>query len=347
MKILFIIPSYKPAYIYGGTVVVVSLLAESLVSEGHEVTVYTTTANGKNELKVEEGKEIIIDGVKVFYFKRITKDHSHISPTFWKKIFTSARHFDVVHLHSWWSPCMIVAAILCKLKGIKPILSPHGMFCNYVLNTNNKYKKQFLHFFSRSSLRNTFLHTSTQMEWHESQAMVEGNWKGAILPNLVRLNSEPPGERIKNTPFTIGFISRIDPKKGIDILIKALSKVSFDYKLKIAGAGEETYINYLKELSIKCGNADKIDWVGWKNNDEKFQFYNSIDVLALISLNENFAVVVIESLSVGTPVLLSKQVGLSKYVEENDLGWITPIEVNKVTSALEQLYRDKEKRIAI
>ena len=38
---------------------------------------------------------------------------------------------------------------------------------------------------------------------------------------------------------------------------------------------------------------------------------------------------------------------IAKYVEENDLGWITPIEVNKVTSALEQLYRDKEKRIAI
>src|SRR6266496_3119649 len=80
MKILFIIPSYKPAYIYGGTTVVVSLLAESLASHGHQVTVYTTTANGKNELEVETGKEIIIDGVKVFYFKRITKDHSHISP---------------------------------------------------------------------------------------------------------------------------------------------------------------------------------------------------------------------------------------------------------------------------
>ncbi|HKB44458.1 MAG TPA: glycosyltransferase [Chitinophagaceae bacterium] len=347
MKILFIIPSYKPAYIYGGTIVVVSLLAESLAGQGHEVTVYTTTANGKNELKVEAGKEIIIDGVKVFYFKRITKDHSHISPVFWKMIFNTVKHFDVVHLHSWWSPCMVVAAGLCKLKGIKPVLSPHGMFCNYVLYANNKYKKQLLHFFAKPLLRNTFLHTSTQMEWHESQAMIDGGWKGAVLPNLVQLNSWASTERIQNTPFVIGFISRIDPKKGIDILIKALSNVSFDYRLKIAGTGEETYINYLKELSIKCGNADKIDWAGWKDNIEKFQFYNSIDLLALISLNENFAVVVIESLSAGTPVLLSDQVGLSKYVEEKDLGWITPIGISKVTLALEQLYRDKEKRMAI
>ncbi len=47
MKILFVIPTYKPAYIYGGPIVVVSLLAESLVKYGHEVTVYTTTGNGK------------------------------------------------------------------------------------------------------------------------------------------------------------------------------------------------------------------------------------------------------------------------------------------------------------
>ena len=45
MKILFIAPSYKPAYIYGGPVVVISLLAESLIKLGHNVTVYTTRAD--------------------------------------------------------------------------------------------------------------------------------------------------------------------------------------------------------------------------------------------------------------------------------------------------------------
>src|SRR5216117_3478674 len=99
MKILFVIPSYKPAYIYGGTVVVSGLLAESLVKQGHDITVYSTTANGKTELNVEEGKEKIVNGVKVIYFKRLTKDHSHISPGLWKKTFRTVRHFDIVHLH--------------------------------------------------------------------------------------------------------------------------------------------------------------------------------------------------------------------------------------------------------
>jgi glycosyltransferase involved in cell wall biosynthesis len=347
MKILFIIPSYKPAYIYGGTVVVSSLLAESLVKQGNDVTVYTTTANGKTELNVEAGKEKIVDGVKVIYFKRLTKDHSHISLALWQKTFRTASHFDVVHLHSWWNPCIVIAAALCKLRGVKPVLSPHGMFCNYVLYTNNKNKKKLLHFFTRSILHNTFLHVSTQMEWNESQVMLREYWQGTILPNLVQLNEASANERHINDLFTIGFISRVNPKKGLDILIQALLKVNFNYTLKIAGDGEESYISYLKELSISCGNSEKIDWVGWKNNNEKFKFYSSIDLLALTSLNENFAVVVIESLAVGTPVLLSDKVGLSKYVEENDFGWITSLEVNKVTSALNILYRDNEKQISI
>ena len=347
MKILFIIPSFKPAYIYGGTVVVSGLLAESLVKQGHDVTVYTTTANGKTELNVEAGKEKTVDGVKVFYFKRLTKDHSHISPALWQKTFRTVRNFDVVHLHSWWNPCIVIAAALCKLRGIKPVLSPHGMFCDYVLNTNNQYKKKLLHFFTRPLLRNNFLHVSTEMEWNESQAMLDDYWQGTILPNLVQLNEQSVNERQINELFTIGFISRVNPKKGLDILIKALSKVNFNYRLKIAGDGEESYINYLKDLSISCGNAEKIDWVGWKNNTGKFKFYSSIDLLALTSLNENFAVVVIESLSVGTPVLLSDKVGLSKYVEENDLGWITSLEADKVTNALNILYCDKEKQISI
>ena len=67
MKILFITPSYKPAYIYGGTIVAVSTLAERLVRLGHIVTVYTTRANGDTELDVVAGAETMVEGVKVIY----------------------------------------------------------------------------------------------------------------------------------------------------------------------------------------------------------------------------------------------------------------------------------------
>ena len=73
MNILFIVPSYKPAYSYGGPIVVIARLAETLAALGHAVTVYTTTANGAIELPVVPGQPVDVDGVRVYYFKRVNR----------------------------------------------------------------------------------------------------------------------------------------------------------------------------------------------------------------------------------------------------------------------------------
>lgn len=342
MKILFIVPSYKPAYIYGGTIVVVTRLAEQLAAEGHEVSVYTTTANGKEELNVIPGKETIIDGVKITYFKRITGDHTHVSPTLWKRLYGTVKSFDVVHIHSWWNPLIIGAAYICKLKKVKPVFSPHGMLSSYIIETNNPGKKKMLHdVLGKGLLEYTKLHVTAETEWEESIKIVP-HWRGHVIPNLVSL-SEKTYARPDNEVFTIGFISRIDPKKGLDLLITALSKVNFNYKLQIAGDGDADYIASLKQLSREKGNENKLEWVGWKNGEDKFEFLAQLDLFALTSHNENFAVVVVEALSVGTPVLLSDKVGLYKYVLDRDMGWITDLNVENITQQLNTLYSEKNK----
>ena len=342
MKILFIVPSYKPAYIYGGTIVVVTRLAEQLVLEGHEVTVYTTTANGNTELDVPPGKQINVDGVKVTYFKRITGDHTHLSPTLWKQLYATVKQFDVVHIHSWWNPLVIGAAYICKLRGVKPVFSPHGMLSTYIMETNNAGKKKMLHnLVGKGLLEHTMLHVTADTEWEES-TKINPNWRGHVIPNLVVL-SEKTFPRPNNDVFTIGFLSRIDPKKGLDLLIKALSKVDFKYKLQIAGDGNETYVASLKQIALESGNDQNLEWVGWKNGDDKFDFLSHLDLFALTSYNENFAVVVVEALSVGTPVLLSDKVGLYKYVMDRDMGWITDVNVVNITQQLNKLYAERDK----
>jgi glycosyltransferase involved in cell wall biosynthesis len=342
MKILFIVPSYKPAYVYGGTIVVVARLAEQLALEGHKISVYTTTANGKEELNVIPGREVTVDGVKVTYFKRITGDHTHISPTLWKKLYSTVISFDVVHIHSWWSPLVIGAAQICKLKKVKPIFSPHGMLSTYIMETNNAGKKKILHdVVGKNLLKYTKLHVTAETELEESVKIIP-NWSGHVIPNLVVL-SEKAYPRPENEIFTIGFISRIDPKKGLDLLIKALSNVNFEYKLQIAGEGEDNYVASLKQLSVESGNDSKLEWVGWKNGEDKFDFLSRLDLFALTSHNENFAVVVIEALSVGTPVLLSDKVGLYKYVLDRDMGWTTDLNVDNITRQLNNLYCERNK----
>jgi glycosyltransferase involved in cell wall biosynthesis len=190
-------------------------------------------------------------------------------------------------------------------------------------------------------LKNSWLHVSTEMEWKESQKIVP-DWKGRIVPNLVKLSHQTYARK-QNNIFTIGFLSRIDPKKGLDTLIKALAKVSFEYQLVVAGSGEDTYLNFLKQLSADCGNADKIKWLGWKNGEDKFEFLSELDLFALTSHSENFAIVVIESLSVGTPVFVSEHVGLYKYISQNDYGWVTDMNVDNIVEKLNAVVTEKQK----
>jgi glycosyltransferase involved in cell wall biosynthesis len=216
------------------------------------------------------------------------------------------------------------------------------MLSDYIIYHRNAFAKKCIHqFLGRKLLKSSWLHVSTELEWNESKKIIP-SWEGKIIPNLVKFE-EVKHTRAINPVFTIGFLSRVDHKKGLDILIKALSKVSFKYKLVIAGNGDPHYINTLKSISTRYGNHKHIEWIGWKSGESKFEFLTQIDLMALISRSENFAVVVIESLSVGTPVFISDNVGLFKYILDKDYGWVTDMNIENVTRHLENLYRDGDK----
>mgnify|MGYP003575598088 CR=1 FL=1 len=339
MKILFVTPSYKPAYCYGGPTISVSELAEALVSLGHTVTVYTTTANGQVELDVSTGKANFINGVEVYYFRRITKDHTHTSPTLWLRLWKTIKHFDVVHLQSWWNLLVIGAAAICKLKETKYILSPRGMLGAYSFTNKHNFSKKILHHLvGKRLLKQSFLHATTPLEWNDCM-QVNKDWRGFMAYNLINLPTDKSSSRIRNNVFTFGFLSRIDPKKGLELLFSSLACLTFNYKLRIAGSGEANYINSLKSLAGKLSISDKIEWCGWKDGVEKYQFIETLDLFVLTSYNENFAIVVAESLAIGTPVLVSDKVGLADYVQEKKLGYVCELNTSSIRHKLEFIYK--------
>lgn len=349
MNILFIVPSYKPAYIYGGPIVSVARLAESLVQIGHTVTVYTTTANGPDELDMPLDQPVMMDGVRIHFFRRITKDHTHVSPALWKAVWATAKDYDAVHIHSWWNFLIMGASLICTMKGIKPVLSPRGMLCEYIFQNKNQFKKKLLHHtLGKHLLSRTYLHVTSDVEWNDCLKL-NNNWRGGLIHNIVDLPYLPVAEQSHHDTrvFTIGFLSRVDPKKGLDILIRALAGVDFPFVLKIAGSGDEAYMAELRRLIVAEGLEGSVEWAGWKKGAEKFEFLADVDLFALTSHNENFAVVVIESLSVGTPVLVSEHVGLSRYVKERNLGWVTTLGLNEVRARLTEAYRARNERLRI
>ena len=60
------------------------------------------------------------------------------------------------------------------------------------------------------------------------------------------------------------------------------------------------------------------------------------------SQDENFANVVIESLAMGTPILISENVGLEKYVREKKLGWICKTNADSIVEQLRLINQNRE-----
>jgi glycosyltransferase involved in cell wall biosynthesis len=321
LRILQINASYKPAYIYGGPTMSVAKLSEQLVMAGNDVTVYTTTANGKTELTVTPNISEQIDGVAVIYFNRITKDHSHLSPRLLVSLWKNARQFDVIHIHAWWNLVSVLSSFIAIVKNVPLVISPRGTLSNYSFSYKNSFAKKLLHnLLGKLLLKRSSLHATSAAEQKALLKIIKPI-RIFNLPNFVKTASSPP-KKIKRGPvFKLLFLSRIDEKKGLDILLHALPKLKIPYHLTIAGDGNEDYITLLKNIAHYNLTSEHISWIGFQN-DNKFDVFSDHQLLVLPSHNENFGNVVIESLSAGTPVLISDQVGLANYVVENDLGWI-------------------------
>ena len=349
-KILHITASYKPAYIYGGPVISVSSLCEALAFETTDVTVLTTTANGKEDFKIKNKELKLINGVKVFYFHRKTKDHSHWSPSLLLFLYRNVKSYDIIHIHAWWNLVSMGAALVCKLRDKPFILSPRGTLTTYTLNSKkNKYKTWFHQFIGKRLLNKVNFQVSTYKESNDIKLLFHKP-SIQVLPNLISLsplsfiNNDYINNSFyeKNKPLKLLFFSRIERKKGLNFLIKALNETEINFTLDIYGVGENNYIELLQEM-IDKKNIDKIKWEGSVFGEKKFEILSSYDLLVLTSYDENFANVIVESLSTGTAVLITKGVGLSDFVLEKDLGWVCEQTIESINTTLNQITIERTK----
>lgn len=355
IKILQITAAYKPAYIYGGPTMSVSKLCEALVEAGVETEVLTTTANGKTELEVKPNVAVQIDGVQVSYFKRLTKDHTHFSPALLsglRKKIKAARHFRlVVHIHAWWNLVSIFSCAVAKWSNIPVVLSPRGMLTSYSTGNRNAGFKSMIHqLIGKSLLRYCHIHVTSEKEKQDVLSIIQPQ-SITVIPNLVNF---PALTNTASTPisavaerFKLIFLSRIEEKKGLELLFDSLALVKFNWELSLAGSGEESYVKKLQAQAIELGIEHRIKWLGQVNNETKFKLMAAHELLVLTSYNENFANVVIESLSMGTAVLLSDQVGLFDYVKAKNLGWVCTLTPESIAQQLTLAHQMEEQRTKI
>jgi len=121
------------------------------------------------------------------------------------------------------------------------------------------------------------------------------------------------------------FLSRIQAKKGCDLLIEAFAKVaSTDSSLHLvmAGPDQEGWGDELQAQAVRLGIADRITWPGMLRGDMKWGAYYAAEVFCLSSHQENFGIVVAEALACGKPVLISNKVNIWREIEADKAGFV-------------------------
>lgn len=130
------------------------------------------------------------------------------------------------------------------------------------------------------------------------------------------------GERI------ILFVGRIEPLKGIDILISAAAQLHEDenFKVLIVGgdARAEAEVEQLRDLAARLGIDHHVSFVGAVEHDQLPLYYNAADVCVVPSYYESFGLVAVESMACGTPVVASRVGGLTSTISDGQTGYLIP-----------------------
>jgi glycosyltransferase involved in cell wall biosynthesis len=143
--------------------------------------------------------------------------------------------------------------------------------------------------------------------------------KATVIQELTSSHS-----RLEGRHFIL-FLARIHVKKGVDLLLKAFAatrRLLPDTALIIAGTGDPSLTKDLKALAVDLGIQNEVIWPGPLYGEQKWDVMRAAESLILPSHQENFGIGVAESLSCGTPVLISNRVNIWREIDSEGAGLV-------------------------
>lgn len=163
----------------------------------------------------------------------------------------------------------------------------------------------------------------------------------------------PPNDRM------LLYVGRIEPLKGVDILIRALAHIyetgvlaKYPHFLVIIGgepdadpANMDAEMARLRTLCRQLGIGDLVLFLGRRSQDTLPYYYSAAEVVVVPSHYESFGMVALEAMACGTPVVASQVGGLAFLVQDGRTGYVVPDDDPALLAErLTQLIRQPELR---
>ncbi len=224
--------------------------------------------------------------------------------------------FDVLYLNGIFSFAFTIIPLLVRRMGLIPqkpcLIAIRGQLSKESMSQKSIKKKCFLYLAKHFNLfKNIYWQASTDRELKDIKLTLDKVAKSVFLAsdlvkktkNLVNNNSIR-----KQGPIRIIFLSRIAPNKNLDFLLSVLTEINLRINFSIFGPKEDKrYWIKCKKLINNLPNNIKIKIGDNLSTKRVYKAFAQHDLFAFPTTGENFGHVILESLSVGTPVLISDQ----------------------------------------
>ena len=184
----------------------------------------------------------------------------------------------------------------------------------------------------------------TLLKWSLRSADVLASTSHVMAEEVRRWS--PVGKAIHITPFgidtslffpapalraddvlTIGIVKSLEPTYGVDVLLHAFSLLRQDHantRLIVVGSGSQ--LAQLKDLSVKLGIQEDVEFVGAVPHAEVPSWLNRFDIYVAPSRSESFGVAVLEASACALPVVVTNVGGLPEVVMADQSGLVVPSE---------------------
>ena len=323
----------------GGMNVYVLQLAREFAAKGYEVDVFTRYHDPHDPKVVE-----LEDGARVIHldagpFDAAKEDLFNYIPMFIRELCdfqqSEETRYDMIHSHYWLSGRVGMA--LSRKWNVPHATTFHTLAKTKLRARVGEREPQLRQDIEALVMSDSDgIVVSTEEEKRDVISLYNAPpHKVEVIPAGVNLEMFSPVEQdyarhelgIEEENIIL-YVGRIEPLKGIDILIRAIPLLECANNLRVmvvgGNPGGDTEMERLKTIAEDLGIRDSVTFTGPVPQDRLPAYYSAADIYVLPSHAESFGLAALEAMACGTPVVVSRVGGLKTFVDSAETGYLVP-----------------------